>query len=80
VSPVCYLDSPEVDPAYVWAGTDQSPFADSRTRLQNCGGRAALRAIATEGAMAKGQMKSNKEKKKPKKDKAAKAAAKPAKK
>jgi hypothetical protein len=57
-SPVCYLDSPEVDPAYVWAETDKvrsprgavvrSYFADSSGESQDCGRRAGLRATAME--------------------------------
>jgi hypothetical protein len=43
-SPVCYLDSPEVDPAYVWAETDQRPSPQPSPRKRGAWGQKAGKA------------------------------------
>ena len=43
-SPVCYLDSPEVDPSYVWAQKDKEPITPPSPRMRGARGQKAAKA------------------------------------
>ena len=43
-SPVCYLDSPEVDPAYLWAQKDKDPHTPPSPRKRAARGQKAAKA------------------------------------
>jgi hypothetical protein len=43
-SPVCYLDSPEVDPAYLWAQRDKEPLTPPSPRSRGAREQKAAKA------------------------------------